>query len=99
AKHKPVEFNVGDKVWLLSTNIRTERPSKKLDWKRLGPFFVTKCIGTHAYQLALPNSIRIHNVFHVSLLDSYSASAIPLRTPLPPPPVIIDSEQEFEVVQ
>ena len=99
AKHKPVKFNVGDKVWLLSTNIRTVRPSKKLDWKRLGPFSITKCIGTQAYQLALPNSIRIHNVFHVSLLEPYSASAIPGRTPPPPPPVIIDSEQEFEVEQ
>jgi hypothetical protein len=28
AKHKRVEFAVGDKVWLLSPNIRTERPSK-----------------------------------------------------------------------
>ena len=80
-------------------NIRTVRPFKKLDWKRLGPFSITKCIGTQAYQLALPNSIRIHNVFHVSLLELYSASAIPGRTPPPPPPVIIDSEQEFEVEQ
>jgi hypothetical protein len=100
AKHKPVEFNVGDKVWLSSTNIRTERPSKKLDWKRLGPFSITKRIGTQAYQLALPNSMRIHPVFHVSLLEPYFASAIPGRTPLPPPPpVVIDSEEEFEVDQ
>ena len=38
AKHKCVELNVGDKVWLLSQNIHTKRPSKKLDWKRIGPF-------------------------------------------------------------
>ena len=38
AKHKRVEYKVGDKVWLLSSNIRTQRPSKKLDWKRLGPY-------------------------------------------------------------
>jgi hypothetical protein len=98
AKHKPVEFNVGDKVWLLSTNIRTERPSKKLDWKRLGPFSITKRIGTQAYQLALPKSMRIHPVFHVSLLEPYKAPSI-ARTPPPPPPVVIDSEQEFEVEQ
>src|SRR5271154_5794000 len=30
---KRVEFEVGSKVWLLSTNLRTVRPSKKLDWK------------------------------------------------------------------
>src|SRR5439155_24041465 len=98
AKHKPVEFNVGDKVWLLSTNIRTERPSKKLDWKRLGPFSITKHIGTQAYQLALPKSMRIHPVFHVSLLEPYKAPSI-AHTPPPPPPVMLDSEEEFEVDQ
>ena len=40
AKHKCIEFSVGDKVWLSSLNISTQRPSKKLDWKRLGPFTV-----------------------------------------------------------
>ena len=62
AKQKSVEFNVGDKVWLLSTNIRTERPSKKLDWKRLGPFSITKRIGTQAYQLGLPKSMLFYHV-------------------------------------
>ena len=40
AKHKRIEFSVGDKVWLSSLNISTQRPSKKLDWKYLGPFMV-----------------------------------------------------------
>jgi len=40
AKHKRIEFAVGDKVWLFSTNISTQRPSKKLNWKRLGPYSV-----------------------------------------------------------
>jgi chemotaxis protein CheY-P-specific phosphatase CheC len=99
AKHKPMSFNVGDKVWLLSTNIRTERPSKKLDWKRLGPFPITKRIGTQAYKLQLPKSMRIHPVFHVSLLEPYKTSSIPNRTRPPPPPITIDSQQEFEVDQ
>ena len=97
AKHKRVEFSVGDKVWLLSPNIRTERPSKKLDWKRLGPFTITTRIGTQAYRLELPSSMRIHPVFHVSLLEPYKPSTIPGRSPLPPPPVVIDAEEEFEV--
>src|SRR3982074_698190 len=67
AKHKRIEFQIGDKVWLLSHNVRTERPSKKLDWKRLDPFQITKRIGMQAYELDLPNSMRIHPVFHVSL--------------------------------
>ena len=42
AKHKRIEFSVGDKVWLSSVNISTQCPSKKLDWKRLGPFTITE---------------------------------------------------------
>jgi hypothetical protein len=31
-------FHIGDHVWLLRQNILTKRPSKKLDYQRLGPF-------------------------------------------------------------
>src|SRR5271169_2990284 len=43
-KHKRVEFSVGEKVWLLTSNIHTERPSKKLDWKRIGPYSIVERI-------------------------------------------------------
>jgi len=97
AKHKRVEFSVGEKVWLLSPNIRTERPSKKLDWKRLGPFTITSRIGTQAYRLELPSSMQVHPVFHVSLLEPHKPSTIPGRSPPPPPPIIVNSVKEFEV--
>ena len=32
------QFKEGDKVWLVTTNIRTRRPMKKLDNKKAGPF-------------------------------------------------------------
>ena len=56
-------------VWLNAKNIRTSRPSRKLDNKRLGPFTVDTAIGTHAYRLLLPDTMKVHPVFHVSLLD------------------------------
>ena len=34
------KIQVGSKVWLDACNIRTTRPTRKLDWKRLGPFRV-----------------------------------------------------------
>jgi len=95
-KHKRVEFSVGDKVWLLSRNIHMQRPSKKLDWKRLGPYPILERIGTQAYRLQLPLSMKIHPVFHVSLLDRYTESDIPTRIQLPPQPVIVDNQVEFE---
>jgi hypothetical protein len=35
------------------------------------PFEILERIGTIAYRLSLPPTIRAHNVFHVSLLKKY----------------------------
>ena len=88
---------VGDKVWLLCRNLKTRRPSDKLDYRHLGPFIVSKQINEVAYRLDLPTSMKIHPVFHVSLLEPYKESTIPGRLQTPPPPIEIDGEEEFEV--
>ena len=36
-----------------------------------GPFEVVERVGPIAYQLALPSHIKVHYVFHVSLLKNY----------------------------
>lgn len=95
--HERIEFSVGDHVWLLSTNLHTERQSKKLDWKRLGPFQIIERIGLQAYRLALPPRMKIHPVFHISLLELHRRSTIPGRSQPPPPPVVIEDELEWEV--
>jgi Chromo (CHRromatin Organisation MOdifier) domain len=41
--------------------------------------------------------MKIHPVFHVSLLDPYKSSTIPDRTQDPLPPVVVDDELEWEV--
>ena len=51
-------FTPGDKVYLDAADIHTTRPSKKLSHRRLGPFPIEKCIGTHAYCLTLPASMK-----------------------------------------
>ena len=47
-KHRKAspEYNVGDLVWLSTKNIHTERPSKKLDHKRIGPYKITELVGS-----------------------------------------------------
>ena len=60
-------------VWLLRRNIKTTRPSNKLDHRRLGPFPIERRLGPLTYQLRLPSYLsRLHPVFHVSLLEPYS---------------------------
>jgi hypothetical protein len=43
------------------------------------------------------NSIRIHPMFHVSLLELYHASMIPKKIHDPSPPIQIDGKHEYEV--
>jgi len=59
----------GAQVWLDAQHIRTTRPARKFDWKRLGPFEVLQRVSPYAYELELPASIRIHRVQPVSRLD------------------------------
>jgi hypothetical protein len=83
---------------LNSINIKTKRPSKKLDWKRLGPFTIDTKISSHAYRLKLPKSMSsVHPVFHVSLLELHRSSNIPNRMEEPLPPVLVEGEWEEEV--
>ena len=55
-------------VYLATKNIITKKPSKKLDYKYLGPYKITKRILKNNYQLDLPPKVRIHLIFHISLL-------------------------------
>ena len=66
---------------------------RKLYPKFIGPFEIVEEVNKVAYKLALPPTMTIHDVFHVSLLKPF----IKGRTPAPPIPEEIDGELEFEV--
>ena len=68
-KHaKPRRYAPGEKVWLNSKYIKTKQ-NRKLEAKFFGPFRVLHPVGKQAYKLELPKRWRIHDVFHVSLLE------------------------------
>jgi len=48
ASGKETTFVVGDKVWLLTNNLKTYRPSKKLDYECTGLYTVSKIIDKNA---------------------------------------------------
>jgi hypothetical protein len=72
---RPLTFSVGDRV-RLSTEFITlaDYPSSKLRPRYLGPFTVTAVVSPVSYRLALPTSMKLHPVFHVSLLLPWRAN-------------------------
>ena len=72
------EFKVGDHVFL---KVKANRISlklgncSKLAARFCGPFEIIERIGSVTYMLALPASMTVHNVFHVSLLKKYITDA------------------------
>ncbi|GAA6045532.1 hypothetical protein JCM8097_003958 [Rhodosporidiobolus ruineniae] len=90
-------FDIGDMVWLSSKNIATNRQSRKLDHRFLGPYPVEAKIGSSAYRLSLPPEVQLHPVFHVSLLHPHRENPYPDRLPAPPALTIVDGQPELEV--
>ena len=57
-------------VYLSTKDIETKRPSKKLDFKYLGPFKILEKLSDSTYKLDLPPKVKLHPVFNISLLES-----------------------------
>lgn len=94
----PPDF--GDEVYLSTAALKTKRKTKKLDHKYVGPFKVFQRKGPNHYQLELPHSLRIHNVFNVSRLEPAKSNTIPHRHQTPPPPIHVESDaEEYEVAE
>jgi len=93
-------FQAGDTVYILAKFIRTTRSSKKLSECYLGPFPVTERVEFYSYLVKLPEHLRlIHSVFYISQLEPAFSSAILNCTNLSLPPIEIDGNLEFKVVQ
>ena len=85
-------YRVGERVYLWTDNIKTKRVSKKLDHQSIGPFIIKRNIKDLSYKLDLSVDMRIHSVFHASMLQSCN-QFIPLQTK----PTLVESDEEYEV--
>jgi Chromo (CHRromatin Organisation MOdifier) domain len=98
-----LEFKEGDRVLLSMRNINNpidrNRPTKKLTHRFAGPYTIERAISTTAYKLDLPNTMKIHPVFHISLLKPYRPSPQDFERPIPPPAIMVPEtdHEEFEV--
>jgi chromodomain-containing protein len=93
---RPPQLTVGQRVWLEGRNLHVRGPAKLLP-KRYGPFLITQKIGSVAYRLQLPSSIKVHDVFHINLLTLYKEIEEYGQAYTRPPLITVQSEEEYEV--
>src|SRR6202040_2381955 len=93
------DFKIGDFAFVKATFLRTTRPSKKLSEKNLGPFKIIAQVGWLSFTLWLPEQLwAVHPVFHVSQLEPATRKTIPNRVQPPPPPIEVNEDIEFEIL-
>ena len=96
-KHrKKVNYEIESKVFLDGRNIVTARPFKKLDDKMLGLFTNLGPVGS-SYKLELPETMRVHDVFHPDLLRPAADDPLPGQKNEPPESIVVNDEDEWEI--
>jgi transposase InsO family protein len=99
-RKNPPPYQIGDLVMLDGKNLQTRRPSRKLDHKKHGPFQVEKIVSPVAVKLTLPRKWRIHDVFHVALVEPYRTGSN--RTAPDPSRILreaddIENSEEYDI--
>jgi hypothetical protein len=93
---KFVSFEKNQKVWLDTRNLKMSH-HKKITPKREGPFKIDEVLGPVTYRLKLPESWKIHNVFHAALLRRYIENEVYGNNYPRPLPKLLEGEEVYEV--
>jgi len=97
-RRREQRFSRGDQVLLSTEHLSLKNaPIRKLKRRFVGPFFVTRQVGSVAYELDLPASWKIFNVFHVSLLRPFRTSQWATPTDGQAEDIEPEDDQPYEV--
>jgi hypothetical protein len=107
AKHKPVSFLPGQKVYI---NLQKDigRPgyrlpnteAHKLSQQRVGPFSIVRTVGRLAYELDIPKNWKIHPIISVAHLELAKDDSYARKVPVLPDLIQDkdgDTHEEWEV--
>jgi hypothetical protein len=102
---REVKFAIGDQVLLSTEHLRmigADKRTPKFTFKYLGPFEIKRVVNDNAYELDLPDPLRIYPVFNASRLKAYqdgraSFPSRPRPDVRPPPETSEDGAEQYEV--
>lgn len=92
-------FSPGQEVWLSTRDINLKSSNRKLSPRFIGPFKITSVLSPLAVRLKLPEGLKIHPVFHVSLLKPVRSSPLCPPSGPPPPARDIDGHPAYDVTK
>ncbi|RWA09357.1 hypothetical protein EKO27_g5767 [Xylaria grammica] len=97
-KHKLMEFNVRDEVYLkLHDGYHLPgRPSKKYSQQRAGPWKVLERVGRLSYRLDLPETFEIYPVVSIAHLSPGRKGEDPFHRSIPVPGPVLDDQPDSE---
>lgn len=96
---RPAErFQVGDRVWFSLRNVKTDRPSRKLDWLQ-AQYTVTATPTPLTVTLDLPGNL--HKTVHVDLVERAASDALPSQKQLDnrPGPVSVLQDEDADLAE
>jgi Chromo (CHRromatin Organisation MOdifier) domain len=89
-------FKKNQKVWLDMRNLKMSH-HKKIAPKQEGPFEIKEVLWPVTYWLKLPQSWKIHNVFHATLLWPYIKNEVYGNNYPRPLPELLEGKEVYEV--
>ena len=91
------DFKSDDKVYLSTWNLKTWQFSKKLDLKFMKWLMIKQKMSIYTYELELSSEMKVHLMFHTSLLWSSKNNLISRQVPSLQSTIVKNKEDSYFV--